>query len=68
MHEFTYEYVTIHLITDNAEMEEVLEPLLEVCGGEADRSLQRLELTSTRKRRLGLEEKIEHEKPIFVGK
>ena len=33
MHEFTYEYVTIHLITDNAEMEEVLEPLLEVVAG-----------------------------------
>ena len=33
MHEFTYEYVTIHLITDNAEMEEVLEPMLEVAAG-----------------------------------
>ena len=30
MNVFTYEYVTIHLITDNAEMEEVLEPLLGV--------------------------------------
>ena len=33
MNVFTYEYVTIHLITDNAEMEEVLEPLLEVVAG-----------------------------------
>ena len=33
MHEFTYEYVTIHLITDNAEMEEVLEPMLDVTAG-----------------------------------
>ena len=27
---FTYEYVTIHLITINAEMEEVLEPMLKL--------------------------------------
>ena len=33
MHIFTYEYVTIHLITNNAEMEEVLKPLLEVVAG-----------------------------------
>ena len=33
MNVFTYEYVTIHLITDNAEMEEVLEPMLEVAAG-----------------------------------
>ena len=33
MNIFTYEYVTIHLITDNAEKEEVLEPLLEVVAG-----------------------------------
>ena len=28
----TYEYVTIHLITENAEMEEVLEPVHEVAA------------------------------------
>ena len=33
MNLFTYEYVTIHLITDNTEMEEVLEPVLEVAAG-----------------------------------
>ena len=30
---FTYEYVTIHLITDNAAMEEVREPMLDVAAG-----------------------------------
>ena len=33
MNIFTYEYVTIHLITDTAEKEEVLEPELEVVAG-----------------------------------
>ena len=33
MEVFTYEYVTIHLITDNAAMEEVREPMLDVAAG-----------------------------------
>ena len=33
MNVFTYEYVTIHLNTNNAEMEKVLEPVLEVAAG-----------------------------------